>query len=73
MAGKLPTGVDPEIETRFEEINRQFQRVTMTFFTRAPLAKEIPERALVLARISGVTFIYTKVGDQISRVALTDV
>ena len=41
MAGKLPTGVDPEIETRFEEINRQFQRVTMTFFTRAPLAKEI--------------------------------
>ena len=73
MAGNLPEKTEGTLQRKLNDIERNFQRQQHKVFTAAPLAGEIPEGGLVIARISGVTYIYTKVNGQRSGVAMTDV
>ena len=73
MAGNLPGKTEAFLQRKIADIERLFQLIQHQIFTRAPLLAEVPEGGIKLARISGTTFIYTKVGDQLSRVAFTDV
>ena len=72
MADKLPAKTEGLLQQKVRELTRQGQRVNHTKFTRAPLAQEVPDGGIVFARISGATFLYTKFGEQLSRVAFTD-
>jgi len=69
----LPSDTQPAIAQEFRRLDREKQTVKHLTFTAVPLPAQVPESGIVVARISGVTYIYTRVGDQLSRVALTDV
>lgn len=73
MAGNLPDSTPVEIQNKLSDIERLFQRIQHKIFTVAPLLNEVPRGGFVIARISGTTFIYTRVEDQLSRVSMTDV
>ena len=73
MADEVPQTSESHLQLRLRRVERDFQLVQHTKFTRVPLAKEVADGGLVVARISGTTFIYTKFGEQLSRVAMTDV
>ena len=69
----LESAEGSRLRLEIERLRRESQRVQHRAFTQAPLAGEVPEGGVVFARISGTTYLYTKIGDQLSRVALTDV
>lgn len=52
---------------------QRVQGRTNTYFTRIPLAAEIPEKGFVVALISGTYYVYSKIGTQRYRVAMTAV
>lgn len=72
MSIKLPKHVDSAIQTAFSELEREAQRSQHTVLDREPFAAEIPEGGILLARISGTSYIYSKVKGVRGRVALTD-
>lgn len=73
MTEPLPKSADAFVQRLSGKVEREVQGVQHRAFTAAPLAVEIPEKGFVLARISSVTYIYTKVDGKVSRAALTDV
>ena len=69
----LPLNTPPELQKAISELERRGQRQEHTVFERAPFAAEIPEGGIVLARVSGTSYIYSKILGVRARVALTDV
>lgn len=69
----LPAGTDPRIQQELDKLRRESQTVQHKTFDRVPLLKEVAPGGVVVARISGTSYLYSRVGDQLSRVAMTDV
>ncbi len=69
----LPKEIEALVKQEIDKLRRESQTLQHQNFTRAPLLKEVSQGGVVLARIAGTTYIYVRVGEQLSRVALTDV
>lgn len=72
MSGELPADTPPALQRLLADIQRRFQRQEHKVFDREPFDTEIPEGGIVVARISGTSYIYSKVEGVRGRVALTD-
>lgn len=70
--GLLPAGSSPELQKKLGEMTRGLQSREHTAFDREPFANEIPEGGVVFARISGTTYLYSKLNGVRCRVAMTD-
>lgn len=74
MPSLLPNkGTDPSVKKALGAAQGQLQTSSHATFEREPFAVEIPDGGFVLATIAGTCYIYTRIGTQRYKVALTAV
>lgn len=66
-------GVDSTVRSRLTSDQTNVQQQSHPTFDREPLVGEIPDQGFVLANIAGTCYIYTRLGTQRYKVALTTV
>lgn len=64
--------VDPSVRQSLVE-TAMLQKANHLAYEREPLVKDIPDQGFVLATVAGTSYIYTRIGTQRYKVALTAV
>lgn len=65
--------VDSTVKANLTSSQQTGQTQSHPMFDREPLVSEIPDQGFVLATVTGTTYVYTRIGSDRFKVALTAV